>query len=82
MVQEHIPYGAQYHRANCVSLSTHHRSPAEGTQSRDMAAMDELDEIGANLSDSPSIPDCKILVRRARNAEPMLLSYIVAQVAA
>ncbi|KAK2734392.1 hypothetical protein CKAH01_08065 [Colletotrichum kahawae] len=57
-------------------------SPAEGTQSRDMAAMDELDEIGANLSGSPSIPDCKILVRRARNVEPMLLSYIVAQVAA
>ncbi|KFA69191.1 hypothetical protein S40285_00009 [Stachybotrys chlorohalonatus IBT 40285] len=37
----------------------------------------ELNEIDANLSGSPLIQDCKTLVRRDRNEEPTLVSYIV-----
>lgn len=37
----------------------------------------ELNEIDANLSGSPLIQDCKTLVRRDRNEEPILVSYIV-----
>jgi L-aminoadipate-semialdehyde dehydrogenase len=41
----------------------------------------ELNEIDANLSGSPLIRDCKTLVRRDRNEEPTLVSYIVPEVA-
>jgi L-2-aminoadipate reductase len=37
----------------------------------------ELNEIDANLSQSSLIRDCKTLVRRDRNEEPTLVSYIV-----
>ncbi|KAF6822859.1 L-2-aminoadipate reductase large subunit [Colletotrichum plurivorum] len=41
----------------------------------------ELNEIDGNLSGSPLIRDCKTLVRRDRNEEPMLVSYIVPEIA-
>ncbi|KAI0125638.1 alpha-aminoadipate reductase [Xylariales sp. AK1849] len=41
----------------------------------------ELNEIDANLSNNPLIRDCKTLVRRNRNEEPMLVSYIVPEIA-
>ncbi|KAI0009601.1 alpha-aminoadipate reductase [Xylariaceae sp. FL0662B] len=41
----------------------------------------ELNEIDANLSGSPLIRDCKTLVRRNRNEEPTLVSYLVPEVA-
>lgn len=41
----------------------------------------ELNEIDANLSGSPLIRDCKTLVRRDRNEEPTLVSYIVPEIA-
>jgi L-2-aminoadipate reductase len=37
----------------------------------------ELNDIDSNLSQSPLIRDCKTLVRRDRNEEPTLVSYIV-----
>lgn len=37
----------------------------------------ELNDIDSNLSQSPLIRDCKTLVRRDRNEEPKLVSYIV-----
>lgn len=37
----------------------------------------ELNEIDSNLSQHPLIRDCKTLVRRDRNEEPTLVSYIV-----
>ncbi|KAK0734615.1 hypothetical protein B0T26DRAFT_635481 [Lasiosphaeria miniovina] len=37
----------------------------------------ELNEIDSNLSQNPLIRDCKTLVRRDRNEEPTLVSYIV-----
>ncbi|KAI6784603.1 L-2-aminoadipate reductase large subunit [Emericellopsis cladophorae] len=40
----------------------------------------ELNEIDANLSGSPLIRDCKTLVRRDRNEEPTLVSYIVPEI--
>ncbi|ODA78900.1 hypothetical protein RJ55_04490 [Drechmeria coniospora] len=41
----------------------------------------ELNEIDANLSGSPLVRDCKTLVRRDRNEEPTLVSYVVPEVA-
>ncbi|CCT65927.1 probable alpha-aminoadipate reductase large subunit [Fusarium fujikuroi] len=41
----------------------------------------ELNEIDANLGGSPLIRDCKTLVRRDRNEEPTLVSYIVPEIA-
>ncbi|KAG7419881.1 L-2-aminoadipate reductase large subunit [Fusarium oxysporum f. sp. rapae] len=41
----------------------------------------ELNEIDANLGGSPLIQDCKTLVRRDRNEEPTLVSYIVPEIA-
>ncbi|KAF7552462.1 hypothetical protein G7Z17_g4297 [Cylindrodendrum hubeiense] len=41
----------------------------------------ELNEIDANLSGSPLIRDCKTLVRRDRNEEPTLVSYVVPEIA-
>ncbi|KAH7318213.1 alpha-aminoadipate reductase [Stachybotrys elegans] len=41
----------------------------------------ELNEIDANLSNSSLIRDCKTLVRRDRNEEPKLVSYIVPEIA-
>lgn len=40
----------------------------------------ELNEIDANLSGSPLIRDCKTLVRRDRNEEPTLVSYVVPEI--
>ncbi|KAH7367788.1 alpha-aminoadipate reductase [Plectosphaerella cucumerina] len=40
----------------------------------------ELNEIDANLGGSPLIRDCKTLVRRDRNEEPTLVSYIVPEI--
>ncbi|KAI1822510.1 alpha-aminoadipate reductase [Xylaria intraflava] len=40
----------------------------------------ELNEIDANLSSSLLIQDCKTLVRRDRNEEPTLISYIVPEI--
>ncbi|KAI1324495.1 alpha-aminoadipate reductase [Xylariaceae sp. FL0255] len=40
----------------------------------------ELNEIDANLSNSPLIQDCKTLVRRDRNEEPTLISYVVPEI--
>ncbi|KOS22158.1 L-aminoadipate-semialdehyde dehydrogenase large subunit [Escovopsis weberi] len=37
----------------------------------------ELNDIDSNLSQSPLIRDCKTLVRRDKNEEPVLVSYIV-----
>lgn len=37
----------------------------------------ELNDIDSNLSQSPLIRDCKTLVRRDKNEEPTLVSYIV-----
>ncbi|RBR03955.1 uncharacterized protein FIESC28_11656 [Fusarium coffeatum] len=37
----------------------------------------ELNEIDNNLSQNPLIRDCKTLVRRDKNEEPILVSYIV-----
>ena len=37
----------------------------------------ELNDIDSNLSQHPLIRDCKTLVRRDRNEEPTLISYIV-----
>lgn len=37
----------------------------------------ELNDIDSNLSQNPLIRDCKTLVRRDRNEEPTLVSYIV-----
>ncbi|KAF4126358.1 L-2-aminoadipate reductase [Geosmithia morbida] len=37
----------------------------------------ELNDIDSNLNQSPLIRDCKTLVRRDRNEEPTLVSYIV-----
>ncbi|KAK3694472.1 hypothetical protein B0T22DRAFT_507018 [Podospora appendiculata] len=37
----------------------------------------ELNDIDSNLSQNPLIRDCKTLVRRDRNEEPILVSYIV-----
>ncbi|EQL04172.1 hypothetical protein G6O67_005859 [Ophiocordyceps sinensis] len=37
----------------------------------------ELNDIDSNLSQSPLVRDCKTLVRRDRNEEPTLVSYIV-----
>ena len=37
----------------------------------------ELNEIDSNLSGNPLVGDCKTLVRRDRNEEPILVSYIV-----
>lgn len=37
----------------------------------------ELNDIDSNLSQSPLIRDCKTLVRRDRNEEPTLVSYVV-----
>lgn len=41
----------------------------------------ELNEIDTNLSGSPLIRDCKTLIRRDRNQEPTLVSYIVPEIA-
>ncbi|RYP92593.1 hypothetical protein DL770_001235 [Monosporascus sp. CRB-9-2] len=41
----------------------------------------ELNEIDTNLSGSPLIRDCKTLIRRDRNEEPTLVSYIVPEIA-
>lgn len=41
----------------------------------------ELNEIDSNLSQSPLIRDCKTLVRRDRNEEQTLVSYIVPETA-
>ncbi|KAJ6442339.1 L-2-aminoadipate reductase large subunit [Purpureocillium lavendulum] len=40
----------------------------------------ELNEIDANLSGSPLVRDCKTLVRRDRNEEPTLVSYVVPEI--
>ena len=40
----------------------------------------ELNEIDGNLGGSPLIRDCKTLVRRDRNEEPTLISYIVPEI--
>ena len=40
----------------------------------------ELNDIDSNLSQNPLIRDCKTLVRRDRNEEPKLISYIVPEV--
>ncbi|KAI0485188.1 alpha-aminoadipate reductase [Xylariaceae sp. FL0804] len=40
----------------------------------------ELNEIDANLSGSPLIRDCKTLVRRDRNEEMSLVSYVVPEI--
>ena len=37
----------------------------------------ELNDIDSNLSQSPLVRDCKTLVRRDRNEEPSLVSYII-----
>ncbi|RCI16477.1 hypothetical protein L249_1733 [Ophiocordyceps polyrhachis-furcata BCC 54312] len=37
----------------------------------------ELNDIDSNLSQSPLIRDCKTLVRRDKNEEPTLVSYVV-----
>ena len=37
----------------------------------------ELNDIDSNLSQNPLIRDCKTLVRRDRNEEPTLVSYVV-----
>jgi L-aminoadipate-semialdehyde dehydrogenase len=37
----------------------------------------ELNDIDSNLRQNPLIRDCKTLVRRDRNEEPTLVSYIV-----
>ncbi|KAI0165050.1 large subunit of L-aminoadipate-semialdehyde dehydrogenase [Hypoxylon sp. FL1284] len=41
----------------------------------------ELNDIDSNLSQNPLIRDCKTLVRRDRNEEPTLVSYLVTEVA-
>ena len=41
----------------------------------------ELNEIDGNLSGSSFIRDCKTLVKRNRNEEPTLVSYVVPQIA-
>lgn len=41
----------------------------------------ELNEIDTNLSGSPLIRDYKTLIRRDRNEEPTLVSYIVPEIA-
>ncbi|KAK9775047.1 putative Alpha-aminoadipate reductase [Seiridium cardinale] len=41
----------------------------------------ELNEIDSNLSQSPLIRDCKTLVRRDRNEEQTLVSYVVPETA-
>ncbi|KAK2592695.1 large subunit of alpha-aminoadipate reductase [Conoideocrella luteorostrata] len=41
----------------------------------------ELNEIDANLSGSPLVRNCKTLVRRDRNEEPTLVSYVVPEIA-
>ncbi|KAI1771602.1 large subunit of L-aminoadipate-semialdehyde dehydrogenase [Hypoxylon cercidicola] len=41
----------------------------------------ELNDIDSNLSQNPLIRDCKTLVRRDRNEEPILVSYLVTEVA-
>ncbi len=41
----------------------------------------ELNEIDTNLSSNPLIRDCKTLIRRDRNEEPMLVSYIAPEIA-
>lgn len=41
----------------------------------------ELNEIDANLGGSPLVRDCKTLVRRDRNEEPTLVSYVVPEIA-
>lgn len=40
----------------------------------------ELDDIDSNLRQNPLIRDCKTLVRRDRNEEPKLVSYIVPEI--
>ncbi|OTA65923.1 large subunit of L-aminoadipate-semialdehyde dehydrogenase [Hypoxylon sp. EC38] len=40
----------------------------------------ELNDIDSNLSQNPLIRDCKTLVRRDRNEEPILVSYVVPEV--
>ena len=40
----------------------------------------ELNDIDSNLSQNPLIRDCKTLVRRDRNEEPTLVSYIVPEI--
>ena len=40
----------------------------------------ELNDIDSNLSQNLLIRDCKTLVRRDRNEEPMLVSYIVPEI--
>lgn len=40
----------------------------------------ELNDIDSNLSQNPLIRDCKTLVRRDRNEEPILVSYLVPEV--
>lgn len=37
----------------------------------------ELNDIDSNLSQSPLIRDCKTMVRRDKNEEPILVSYII-----
>ncbi|KAI1371888.1 large subunit of L-aminoadipate-semialdehyde dehydrogenase [Hypoxylon crocopeplum] len=41
----------------------------------------ELNDIDSNLSQNPLIRDCKTLVRRDRNEEPTLVSYVVPEAA-
>ncbi|KAI1385300.1 large subunit of L-aminoadipate-semialdehyde dehydrogenase [Hypoxylon trugodes] len=41
----------------------------------------ELNDIDSNLSQNPLIRDCKTLVRRDRNEEPILVSYLVPEAA-
>ncbi|KAK6953168.1 hypothetical protein Daesc_005468 [Daldinia eschscholtzii] len=41
----------------------------------------ELNDIDSNLSQNPLIRDCKTLVRRDRNEEPTLVSYLVPEAA-
>ncbi|KAH8695281.1 putative alpha-aminoadipate reductase Lys2 [Talaromyces proteolyticus] len=40
----------------------------------------ELNDIDSNLSQNPLIRDCKTLVRRDKNEEPILVSYIVPEI--
>ncbi|KAI0810089.1 alpha-aminoadipate reductase [Xylaria sp. FL0064] len=40
----------------------------------------ELNEIDANLSGSPLVRDCKTLVRRDKNEEPTLVSYVIPEI--
>ena len=42
----------------------------------------ELNDIDSNLSQNPLIRDCKTLVRRDRNEEPTLVSYVVPELKA